>query len=193
MKILFCLCASFCCHEEALKVAEELVSSGHSLTPVLSEKTASIDTRFGNHELLIKKITQICGNEPILTITQAEKAVTAGGFDVALVEPCTGNTLSKLSGSITDGVVTMAVKAMLRNKKPIVIGFSSNDGLLGSFKNIATLLQRKNFYFVPLRQDDYVGKPYSLVCDFSLTEQTLSSALDEKQLQPIFRAPLKKL
>ncbi len=192
MKILFCICASFCCHEETLKVLEELVSSGHSVTPVFSEKTSSTDTRFGNHESFFDKISKICSKEPILTIPQVEKTVTSGGFDIAIVEPCTGNTLSKLANGTTDGAVTMAVKAMLRNKKPIVIAFSSNDGLLGSFKNIAILMQRKNFYFVPLRQDDYVGKPYSLVCDFSLTEQTLSSALSGKQLQPFFRAPLKK-
>ncbi len=192
MKILFCICASFCCHEATLKVAEDLVSSGHFVTPVLSEKTASTDTRFGNHESFLEKITKICGKEPVLTIPQAEKTVTSGGFDIAIVEPCTGNTLSKLASGTTDGVVTMAVKAMLRNKKPVVIAFSSNDGLLGSFKNIAALMQRKNFYFVPLRQDDYVGKPYSLVCDFSLTEQTLTSALSGKQLQPFFHAPLKK-
>lgn len=192
MKILFCICASYCCHEAALKIAEELVSSGNSVTPVLSENAASVDTRFGNHDLLLERISNICGKEPILTIPQAEKAVTAGGFDVALIEPCTGNTLAKIANGITDGAVTMSVKAMLRNKKPIVIAFSSNDGLSGSFKNIATLIQRKNFYFVPFRQDDFVGKPYSLVCDFSLTEQTLSSALSGKQIQPILRSPLKK-
>ena len=171
---------------------EELVSAGHSVTPVISEAASSVDTRFGTHDALLSKISKICENRPILTIPQVEKTVTSGGFDTALVEPCTGNTLAKIANGITDGAVTMAVKAMLRNKKPIFIAFSSNDGLLGSFKNIATLIQRKNFYFVPLRQDDYIGKPYSLVCDFSLTEQTLELAISGKQIQPIFRSPLKK-
>jgi dipicolinate synthase subunit B len=86
----------------------------------------------------------------------------------------------------------MGVKAMIRNKKPIVIAFASNDGLSGSLKNIATLLERKNFFFVPLRQDDFINKPSSLVCDFSLTEKTISMAIMGKQLQPILLPPLKK-
>lgn len=192
MKILFCVCASFCCHDAALNIMEELVAAGHSVTPILSEAASTLDTRFGTHDAFLSKISKICDNKPILTIPQVEKTVTSGGFDMVLVEPCTGNTLAKIANGITDGAVTMAVKAMLRNQKPIVIAFSSNDGLWGSFKNIATLVQRKNFYFVPLRQDDYTGKPYSLVCDFSLTEQTLELAFSGKQIQPIFRSPLKK-
>ena len=192
MKLLFCICGSFCCHDSALSVLDELVAEGHSVTAVLSESSASTDTRFGEAEALIEKVTQICGKAPVLTIPQAEKAVTAGGFDAVIIEPCTGNTLGKIANGITDGAVTMAVKAMLRNKKPVIIAFSSNDGLAGSFKNIATLLNRKNIYFVPLRQDDFVNKPSSLVCDFSLTEQTINAAVLGRQIQPIFRSPLKK-
>ena len=186
MKLLFGICGSFCCHESALAVLQGLASAGHSVTPVISENAATLDTRFGSSGSIVEKAESICSRSAILTIPHAEKIVTSGGFDAMAIVPCTGNTLSKLASATT---VTMAAKAMLRNKKPIVIAFASNDGLSGSLKNIATLLERKNFYFVPLRQDDFVNKPSSLVCDFSLTEHTITAAISGKQLQPVFRAP----
>ena len=192
MKILFGICGSFCCHEAALATLEGLISSGHSVTPVISENSATLGTRFGVAGSIVEKAEKLCGKSAVLTIPTAEKTVTGSGFDIMAIVPCTGNTLSKLASGTTDGPVTMAAKAMLRNKKPIVIAFASNDGLSGSLKNIAALLERKNFYFVPLKQDDFVNKPSSLACDFNLTEHTLTAALSGKQIQPVFRAPLSK-
>lgn len=192
MKILFGICGSFCCHQSALKVLDELCASGHSVTAVISENAATLDTRFGASGAILENATQICGKSLLLTIPSVEKSVTSGDFEVMVICPCTGNTLGKIASGITDGPVSMAAKAMLRNKKPIVISFASNDGLASSFKNIASLIERKNFFFVPLRQDDYINKPSSLVCDFSLVEKTLSSAICGKQIQPIFLSPLKK-
>ncbi len=192
MKILFGICGSFCCHQSAIEVLQGLVGAGHSVTPIISENAATLDTRFGSAGSIVEKAEKLCGKSAVLTIPQAEKTVTGGGFDVMAIVPCTANTASKLAQGITDGVVTMGAKAMLRNKKPIAIGFASNDGLSASLKNIAFLLERKNFYFVPLKQDDFVNKPSSLVCDFHLTEHTISAALSGKQIQPVFRAPLSK-
>ncbi len=192
MKILFGICGSFCCHEDSLKTLDELCAAGHSIVPVVSENAATFDTRFGISGSVVEKAQNICGNVPLTSIPIVEKTVTSGGFDSMVVCPCTGNTLSKIANGITDGPVSMGVKAMLRNKKPIVVAFASNDGLAGSLKNIASLLERKNFYFVPLRQDDYINKPTSLVCNFSLVEETISYAISGKQLQPFLLSPLKK-
>ena len=41
-------------------------------------------------------------------------------------------------------------------------------------------------YFVPLRQDDPNGKPYSLVCDFGRVDETIEAAVQGRQLQPLF-------
>ena len=104
-----------------------------------------------------------------------------------LIAPCTGNTLSKLSLWITDSAVTMAAKAHLRNGRPLVIAFSTNDALSGSAESIARLLNRKNVYFVPLSQDDPAAKPCSLQADFSLLGETVAAALEGRQLQPLLR------
>ena len=43
----------------------------------------------------------------------------------------------------------------------------------------------RNYYFVPLGQDDPLKKPCSLVADFSLIPQAVVAALENKQLQPV--------
>lgn len=79
----------------------------------------------------------------------------------------------------------MAIKSHLRNNKQVVIAVSTNDGLAGSAENIGRLLNRKNYYFVPFRQDNPITKPRSLVFDPTYIKKTLEYALDDDQIQPI--------
>ncbi len=79
----------------------------------------------------------------------------------------------------------MAVKSHLRNKKPVLINLATNDALAGSAKNIFTLINYKNYYFVPVFQDDYSLKPFSLMGDFNLIPKALSEALEQRQIQPV--------
>ena len=99
--------------------------------------------------------------------------------------PCTGNTIAKLANGITDTPVTMAVKSHIRNNKPVLIGVSTNDGLGVNLKNIGILLETKNYYFVPFRQDDFVNKPKSLVLDYKKVIESTKLALDKKQIEPL--------
>ncbi len=79
----------------------------------------------------------------------------------------------------------MAAKSHLRNGRPVVVAPATNDGLAASAANIAALLNRKHYYFVPFGQDDPERKPTSLVADFSRIEETALAALEDRQLQPI--------
>ena len=107
--------------------------------------------------------------------------------DAMLISPCTGNTLAKLAGGITDTPVTMAAKSTLRIGLPVVINLATNDALGASAQNIGRLMNTKNIYFVPLRQDDPVKKPMSLVADFTQLLPTALNALEGRQLQPVLR------
>ncbi len=86
---------------------------------------------------------------------------------------------------ITATPVTMAVKSHLRNGRPVLIAAATNDALSASAKNIGALLNIKNIYFVPFRQDDFVKKPRSAVADFSVIPEAAKAALNGRQLQPI--------
>ena len=79
----------------------------------------------------------------------------------------------------------MAIKAHLRNNKPVVFGIATNDALGASAKNLGLLHNTKNIFFVPYRQDEPKSKNNSLVCDFSLIPQTVEMALKGIQIQPV--------
>lgn len=113
-------------------------------------------------------------------------------LDILAVVPCTGNTLGKLAGGITDTSVTMACKASLRNGNPLVLAVSTNDGLGASSRNIGSLMNAKNVYFVPMAQDDPKAKPASLVACFEKLGETLEAACAGYQLQPLYLGPGEK-
>ena len=94
---------------------------------------------------------------------------------------------AKMTKPMTDSAVAMAAKAHLRNGRPVIIALSTNDGLSGSAENIARLLNRKHFYFVPFGQDDPEKKPCSLQADFSRLAPAIEAALAGRQLQPVLR------
>ena len=135
------------------------------------------------------EMERICGKSVIDSIAKVEPIGPKGLLDVLVICPCTGNTLAKLANGITDTAVTMAAKAHLRNGRPVVLCPATNDGLAASAKNIGLLLDKKNLYFVPFRQDDPVKKPTSLVADFSKVEDAVDAALAGKQLQPVLLGP----
>lgn len=56
---------------------------------------------------------------------------------------------------------------------------------VGNAPSLASLLNRKNYYFVPFRQDNPITKPRSVVFDFGYLIKTIEMALEGKQIQPI--------
>lgn len=184
MEIGFAVCGSFCTFSKVFPVMEQL-SKQYRLTPIFSEASYTINSRFGTATAHIQKATEICGTEPLHTIAQVEPVGPKKLFDALIVAPCTGNTLAKLSHSIADTPVTMAVKSHLRNGRPVIIAISTNDALAGAAENIGRLLGKKNYYFVPFGQDDPVKKPTSIVADFKQLPRTLELALSGQQIQPL--------
>lgn len=183
----FALTGSFCTLERVLEEMSELCPEKFDITPILSPIVATTSTRFMDKEELFDRLALITPKKPITTIAEAEPIGPKKLFDVIVVAPCTGNTMSKLALGITDTSVTMAVKAALRNEIPIVIAPSTNDALGASAKNIGMLLNTKNVYLVPFSQDMPDEKHRSMVADFSLIEDTVEKALQGIQIQPIIK------
>ena len=186
-KLGFALCGSFCTLERTLQMMADLVSAGWEIQPIMSPITYGTDTRFGTAEHWRDQVEALCGRPIWHTGAQGEPIGPRKLLDILLVAPCTGNTLGKLAGGITDTPVTMAVKAHLRNDRPVVLAVSTNAGLSASAANIGALLCRKNYYFVPFGQDDPLKKPTSLAAELSLTGAALAAALEGRQLQPMLR------
>lgn len=184
MNIGFALCGSFCTYSRVFPVME-LLAREHTLIPIFSEASFAIDSRFGTAAEHFETVQKLCGREPIHTIAGAEPIGPKKLLDVLVIAPCTGNTLAKLAHSIADTPVTMAAKSHLRNGRPVVVAVSTNDALAGAAENIGKLLGRKNYYFVPFRQDDPVKKPTSMVADFEKIPETIEFAHRGVQIQPI--------
>ena len=181
----YALTGSFCTFKSTIKVMKKLCDIGANVFPIMSFNSYNLDTKFGKAEEFRKEIEEITKNEIIHTIQDAEPIGPKKMFDVLIVAPCSGNTIAKLANDIIDTPATMAVKSHLRNDRPVVIGISTNNALSGAAENIGKLLNRKNYYFVPFKQDNPITKPRSIVCDFSYITKTLEYALDREQIGPI--------
>jgi dipicolinate synthase subunit B len=84
----------------------------------------------------------------------------------------------------------MAIKAHLRNQRPVVIAISTNDALGINARNLGLLLNMKNIYFVPFRQDDPHQKANSLQANLEQVMDTTLCALQGKQIQPLLLGTL---
>lgn len=186
-KIGFAMTASFCTIEQMLVQMKRLIDLGYDVIPIASPKVIEENTRFGKGEYFKRKIEEITGKTLVYSIVEAEKFGPKEPLDLLLIAPATGDFIAKLANGITDNAVNLAAKATLRNKKPIVIAISSNDALGLNGRNIATLYNVKNIFFVPYGQDDYVNKPNSLVAHSDLIIPTIESALQDEQYQPVIK------
>ncbi len=185
LKVGYAMCGSFCTLKRAVEEIKVLKEKDFDIYPIMSPITYSTDTRFGKAADFISEVEEICGKKIICTVKDAEPIGPKALLDVLVISPCTGNTLGKIANGITDSSVSMAAKAHLRNGRPLVLTIATNDALSASAKNLGALMNTKNVYFVPFGQDDAFKKPTSLIADFSLIYDTVISALDGKQFQPI--------
>ena len=183
----FALCGSFCTFKKVIPQMRKLVDRGYKVIPIMSPTAYSTDTRFGKAADFNKEIEEICNNKIIYTISGAEPIGPKELLDALIIAPCTGNTLGKLANGISDTSVTLATKAHLRNQKPVIIAVSTNDALGTSARNIGALMNSKHIYFVPMRQDDHINKPNSIVAEFDYICDTVEKVLEKKtQPQPMF-------
>lgn len=181
----FAMTGSFCTFKTVIAELENLQKTQANIIPIMSQNAYGTDTRFGLSADFQKALKDITGNDIIHTIKDAEPIGPKKLLDALVIAPCTGNTLGKLAGGITDTPVTMAAKAHLRNERPLILAVSTNDGLSTSGKNIMTLMNSKNIYFVPFGQDDPIKKKNSLVAHMDLIPVTVKYALDGEQFQPV--------
>lgn len=184
-KIGFVLTGSFCTFSKVIPKMKELVQNGAEIVPIMSFHSYELDTKFGKANDLKKEIEEITGKEIIHTIQGAEPIGPKNMTDIMIIAPCSGNTMAKLACDIIDTPATMAAKSHLRNERPLVIAPSTNNGLSGNAENIGKLLNRRNYYFVPFRQDNPITKPRSIVFDSNFIIKTIELALEGKQISPI--------
>ena len=184
-KVGFVMTGSFCTFKKTIPQILKIKQKGGKIVPIMSNNAYKLDTKFGKAKDFIDEIEDITEEKIIHTIIDAEPIGPKKLTDIMIIAPCSGNTIAKLANGITDTVATMAAKSHLRNNNPLVVAISTNDALSGSAENIGKLLNRKNYYFVPFKQDNPITKPRSIVFDSDYIIKTLEFALDREQIQPI--------
>lgn len=182
----YAMCGSFCTLKRAMDEMESLARSGVEVQPIMSERAYFSSTRFGRAEDIRARVESIARREIIHTIEDAEPLGPKMPLDALIIAPCTGNTLAKISLGITDTAVTMAAKAHLRGDRPLLVALCSNDAVSQNLGSLSRLITRRSVYFVPMLQDDTVGKPYSLVAEISLIPEAYRRMLLGEQMRPIF-------
>ncbi|MBS3984420.1 MAG: dipicolinate synthase subunit B [Selenomonadales bacterium] len=185
-RIGFALTGSYCTFAAVMPELLRLREGGAEIVPIMSETAAHTDTRFGRAQMWRSQVLAASGAPEIIdTIAAAEPIGPGKLLDLVIVAPCTGNTLAKIAGGITDSSVTMAVKAHLRNLRPVLIAISTNDGLGQNAVNLARLQNTKHIFLVPYGQDNPEVKPNSLVAAMELIPKAAEMALAGVQLQPV--------
>ncbi|NLX03022.1 MAG: dipicolinate synthase subunit B [Syntrophomonadaceae bacterium] len=184
---------SHCTIGEVIPQIRELKGEGADILPIFSYTVDETDNRFYQVHDLKTQINEICNKPVINTIVGAEPIGPQKLLDVVVVAPATGNTIAKLANGIIDTPALMAIKAHLRNQRPVVIAISTNDALGINARNIGLLINMKNIYFVPFHQDDPFNKANSLVACMDKLLDTVVCALQGKQLQPVLLGPVQFL
>ena len=185
-KIGYCITASHCTFARSLEVLRRIVAEGYDVVPIMSENAYYRDTRFFIAEEFSREVESLTGRTVIHTVQDAEPLGPRSPLDLLVVAPCTGNTLAKVARGITDTAATMAIKAHLRSDRPTLLAIASNDALSANLANIAAVLQRPSVYLVPMKQDDPVGKPHSLVAELERIPECIAAASRGEQVRPLF-------
>lgn len=181
----FAITGSFCTQDKILESIKKLIQKEYNIIPIVSDSVKNTSTRFGENKEFLQKLEKITKHKVVKTIVEAEPLGPQNKIDLLVIAPCTGNTIAKLALGLCDNAVLMTAKSHQRNNKPIVIGISTNDALGLNLKNIATLLNSKNFFFVPFSQDAPLVKPKSLVANWDKLLDTIEKAQNFEQIEPI--------
>ncbi|MBT2649564.1 dipicolinate synthase subunit B [Bacillus sp. ISL-34] len=184
-RIGFGLTGSHCTYDEVFPEIEKLVNEGAEVIPIVTSTVQNTETRFGKGEDWVERIEKLTGNHVVDTIVKAEPLGPKLPLDCMVIAPLTGNSMSKMANALTDSPVLMAAKATMRNHRPVVVAISTNDALGLNGVNLMRLMAAKDIYFVPYGQDNPTGKPSSMVARMSMIRDTIISALEREQIQPV--------
>ncbi|MFD2133180.1 dipicolinate synthase subunit B [Pseudogracilibacillus auburnensis] len=179
------LTGSHCTYDLVYPQLQQLMEEEAEVIPIVSYTVRNVDSKFGKAEEHIETIESITNRRVISTMQEAEPLGPKAPLDCMVIAPLTGNSLSKFANALTDSPVLMSAKATLRNRKPVVLGVSTNDALGLNGVNLMRLMSSKLIYFIPFGQDNPYQKPTSLVANMDLLVPTVYEALLGKQIQPV--------
>lgn len=168
-----------------IKKIKDLKKLGVNIYPVMSYYAYNLSIHLEEEKHYIEQIKEITNKKVIFKIEQVKSLMDKINSDAMIIAPTTGNTIAKISNSISDTSITYAFKCHIKRKLPVTLSINADDGLSSNACNIGLLLNRKNVYIVPFRQSNPITKPYSISSDPNLIINTLKHSLVNEQLEPV--------
>lgn len=102
VRVGFAFCGSFCTYDQVMPALERAKARYGAVTPIISEKSADTDTRFGAAHEFMREMERICDRRVIDSIQKAEPIGPQKLLDVLVIAPCTGSTLARLANGFSD-------------------------------------------------------------------------------------------
>ncbi|HET7629108.1 MAG TPA: dipicolinate synthase subunit B [Bacillales bacterium] len=184
-KIGLGMTGSHCTYDQVVPQVQRLVDERADVTVFVTYTVKNTVTKFGDGRDWIKKVEDITGKKVVDSLVDAEPYGPKKPLDCMVIAPMTGNSISKFAQAMTDSPVLMAAKATMRNRRPVVLGISTNDALGLNGINIMRLMAAKHIYFIPFGQDNPERKPTSLVSRMEAMVETIEAAINGQQFQPV--------
>ena len=184
-KICFAMTSSFYAFRKTIDELKKIVKLNIDVYPIMSNNSYTVDSKYGKSIDFVNEIEECTKHKVLHTVQEIENIKIKNEFDIFVIAPATANMIAKLANDIVDNPISIALKTHLKDEKPLVIGISTHTGLSDSSENIGKLLNRKNYYFVPFRQDNPLTKPRSLSFEPTYLIKTIKCALNKEQIQPI--------
>ena len=64
LRVGFAYCGSFCTYDKAMAALEQVRARYGDVTPIVSERSADTDTRFGEAHEFMREMERICDHRP---------------------------------------------------------------------------------------------------------------------------------
>ncbi len=179
--ITFGITGSIYAIKKVIPQIQNLVNEGVDIIPIMS-------FNYGENkesEEMVKIIERITNKSVIHTTEDLNNMTEIRDAETMIIAPCSGDTIAKLANGIIDTPMLIAVEMHLKSEKNIIVGVATTEGLGLEAENIGKLLNSKNFFFVPFRQDNPITKPNSLRYSNKYILETIIKAIKGEQIQPI--------
>ncbi len=163
----------------------ELKKLNAKIIPIMSFNSYNLCNSLKINTNYINEIEKYTEHKIINNIIDAKSIIKEENIDIMLIAPCSANTLAKLANGIIDTPALVSAHFHLRNEKPLVLAPDVFNGLSDNAENIGKLLNRKNYFFVPFRQNNPITKPRSISFAPEYLIKTLEYALNGEQISPI--------
>lgn len=165
---------------------KKMVAAGAEVYPLFLATPDDHDDLFQQTRLLLERIT---GHE-MMTASLADETGDdkVPEFDLLVIAPCTGNFLSMLLNVRTTTAPVSTALRHLQNGRPVVMALVANGDSENLFRNVAQILNLKNFYLVPFGPIQKADKQVFL-SRLELLYDTILYALARRQLRPVYLEP----